>query len=252
MAESPGFVERLNFVLGERRKHPWGRRLGIPAATVTAMFRGAIPSWESLIPVQHVENVSLSWLLEGTGAPFLVVSCDSDADCGAELEARLSDRPGADVHVVSDGGRTALVLHEPAEWQRGDTVVRYRAIDVLAGAGARTLERLSREIDERAVYRVVLDAESAKRLCYGYLGAYELFGDERRTGRLEAAERIHRPRELRTRAAEAPAAAEAPGAGDTLLRSEEEQALLTDFRAIDPAAREQIRALARLLRKRPS
>ncbi len=61
------FIERLNKAFGNVSMADVARRLGIPHATVRNYYQGRMPAPEVLIKIANETNVSLNWLLIGTG-----------------------------------------------------------------------------------------------------------------------------------------------------------------------------------------
>lgn len=47
------------------------RRIGVPHATIRNYFQGRMPAPEVLIKIANVTNVSLNWLLTGTGEMYI-------------------------------------------------------------------------------------------------------------------------------------------------------------------------------------
>src|SRR6478672_347124 len=71
--KNPDYVERLNKVFGNVSMAEVARRLEVPHATVQNYFRkGRLPATEVLIKIAEVTNVSLNWLLTGTGDMYAV------------------------------------------------------------------------------------------------------------------------------------------------------------------------------------
>ena len=66
------FLERISFILGGRKKHPWGHALGIRSTRITQMFLGQVPTADALEIIHRAEGVSIDWLLTGDAAPFCV------------------------------------------------------------------------------------------------------------------------------------------------------------------------------------
>jgi|SRR5215203_4270887 len=97
------FSERLGEAFDKATMAVIARRLGVPHATVRNYFGGRMPSPEVLIKIARETNVSLNWLLTGTGEKF--VRYDRAVDLGAVLErkieqivdAKLAERLGTTV-----------------------------------------------------------------------------------------------------------------------------------------------------------
>lgn len=68
---SNAFQERLQQAFGFATMAVIARRLGIPHATVRNYFKGRMPAPDVLIKIANETNVSLNWLLIGTGEMFI-------------------------------------------------------------------------------------------------------------------------------------------------------------------------------------
>lgn len=62
-----GFSKRLQEAFGFATMAVVAKRLGIPHATVRNYYNGRLPAPEVLIKIANETNVSLNWLLAGTG-----------------------------------------------------------------------------------------------------------------------------------------------------------------------------------------
>lgn len=65
------FAQRLGEVFGFASMADIARRIGVPHATIRNYFQGRLPAPEVLIKIAHETNVSLNWLLTGTGEIYL-------------------------------------------------------------------------------------------------------------------------------------------------------------------------------------
>ena len=80
------FTERLKKAFNFDTMAGIARRLGIPHATVRNYFGGRMPAPEVLIKIANETNVSLNWLLIGTGQMF------ADGDQKPDLEKLLNQK----------------------------------------------------------------------------------------------------------------------------------------------------------------
>ncbi|MEP7213791.1 MAG: helix-turn-helix domain-containing protein [Acidobacteriota bacterium] len=130
------FSERLGEAFDNATMAAIARRLGVPHATVRNYFGGRMPSPEVLIKIARETNVSLNWLLTGTGDRF--VRYDRPIDLGKVLEqkieqivdAKLAERLGPAVPKTSsavpefDVELAVTRLNDPervmSEWFRHD------------------------------------------------------------------------------------------------------------------------------------
>lgn len=67
---SEDFVHRLSQAFDFATMAAIARRIGVPHATVRNYFHGRLPAPEVLIKIANETNVSLNWLLIGTGAMY--------------------------------------------------------------------------------------------------------------------------------------------------------------------------------------
>jgi AcrR family transcriptional regulator len=84
-----GFRERLEQAFGHATMAQIARRLGIPHATVRNYFGGRLPAPEVLIKIANETNVSLNWLLMGTGEMYAGVP--KNFDLGTILEKSIEE-----------------------------------------------------------------------------------------------------------------------------------------------------------------
>lgn len=169
------FKERLVLILNGRKKHPWGEALGFTRGTLTRLFNGEIPSAEKLTPICRTENVSLTWLLEGIGEPYMVHHTYTDEET-AELIKDHTDDESWQILVLKNQVYPAVILTLPATMQVGKSHIKYTAIEIIAGpAGPETLEAitganaLTQEID--------VDEFTMRRLYAGKVSNQEIFGN---------------------------------------------------------------------------
>lgn len=67
------FIDRLSFLAGGTKPHPWGTRLGWDRGLISRTFTGKqLPGPEALAQLATIERVNLTWLLTGEGAPYAV------------------------------------------------------------------------------------------------------------------------------------------------------------------------------------
>jgi len=87
MAES--FEDRLKQAFGFATMAAIARRLGIPHATVRNYVRGRMPAPDVLIKIANETNVSLNWLLIGSGEMFPAGS--QKLDLGKLFDQRIEE-----------------------------------------------------------------------------------------------------------------------------------------------------------------
>ena len=187
------FLDRLNFLLCGRAVSTWATGLGFGNAIADRMRAGRPPAAESLTAITRAENVSLTWLLEGRGKPFLVNKVETDAE-GAELiESLLRDEPDWVAIVATCGPRYAVVLTQPGQFQKPKGPwVKYRIVEILSGPlGALTLEKIVRlRGGPPGTLQRELPPEIFSGLCGGTIGTYGLLGDVKHPGVLADAQAV--------------------------------------------------------------
>src|SRR4051812_22204013 len=88
--DNPDYVERLNKVFANASMAEVARRLGVPHATVQNYYRkGRLPDTKVLMKIAEVTNVSLNWLLRGTGDMYAVHR--PPIGLGAFIEEKISE-----------------------------------------------------------------------------------------------------------------------------------------------------------------
>ncbi|MGI8811012.1 MAG: helix-turn-helix domain-containing protein [Pyrinomonadaceae bacterium] len=81
------FAKRLGEAFDNATMAVIARRLGLPHATVRNYFGGRMPAPEVLIKIAGETNVSLNWLLTGSGEKLL--RYDRAVDLGTVLEQKI-------------------------------------------------------------------------------------------------------------------------------------------------------------------
>lgn len=114
MAETSNFQDRLARIFDYGTMAEIARRLDLPHATIRNYFGGRLPSPEVLIKIAEATNVSLNWLLMGSGEMY--AGKPKGLDIGIVLEERIAEivdrklnerlqpealRPAADVSARS-------------------------------------------------------------------------------------------------------------------------------------------------------
>jgi len=177
--------------LGDRKKHPWGRALGIRGTRITEMFRGRIPTADALAIIHRAEGVCTDWLVMGDGAPFCVRHL-TDED-GAALLREWSGNGQYHYHLlVTEPLRIpalALVRTEEPQPIAPDGMARYPATILVAQVG-RAMMREIAGADHS--YLTSLEARVMGQLRAGNLGPYQLRQTFLPHGRRAEAADLHR------------------------------------------------------------
>jgi hypothetical protein len=166
------FSGRIKTMLADRKITPWGESIGLNKGTTFRMRKNEVPGHQILNLIQKVENLSLSWLLDGQGAPFLVQRFNSDADLAAQLRELFAE-DGWRVDWIEDTrGRVAIALTMPGQIDFKGKAVDYMITELLTGpAGAQTVALLNNWPHK---YRVELAPEVMDQLLNGEIGSYLL------------------------------------------------------------------------------
>lgn len=83
------FIERLKLAFDHRSMADIARQLDLPHATIRNYFQGRLPSPEVLIKIANETNISLNWLLVGTGEMYAGYS--DRMDLGRLLERKIEE-----------------------------------------------------------------------------------------------------------------------------------------------------------------
>lgn len=83
------FKYRLQRAFNDGSMADIARRLGIPHATVRNYFQGRLPAADVLVKIANETNVSLNWLLTGSGEMYIPGS--RPIDLGIVIEERISE-----------------------------------------------------------------------------------------------------------------------------------------------------------------
>jgi transcriptional regulator with XRE-family HTH domain len=84
-----GFPQRLAAAFDNQTMAQIARRIGVPHATVRNYFQGRLPSPEVLIKIAAATQISLNWLLMGTGEMF--TEAGARRDIGRLIEDRIEE-----------------------------------------------------------------------------------------------------------------------------------------------------------------
>lgn len=166
------FLSRLVFVLGDRKKYPWGAHIGLDRGIIERLFNGKEAKGETLAHISRLENVSITWLLEGKGSPYLVNKCTSD-DEAADYLGALLDEHGWTAYICETADRTALVLTLPAsfETKKGEKI-NYTIVETITSPGPRSFNLL--KMASIHTKGINLNKDSFNRLATGWMNNQEL------------------------------------------------------------------------------
>lgn len=218
------YLERLDFLLNDRKKYSWGDQIGLNRGVIASMFdRGVVPKRETLLAIRRAENASPDWIASGDGRPYIVHRTISDEECAEEIRPYLEDEAWS-VVLVTDHAALHVVLHQPAQHQmhpkEGDPFwVDYTLMEVFCPAGRLTLD-VVRELARGPISLINLHAGLMRRIATGEVGTYRLLlAQDAWLNNAATIDKQHKVFDW-------------PKAGDSL--SKEEQALVDNFRTMCP------------------
>jgi hypothetical protein len=173
------FSDRLRKVISGRKIAPWADFMRIAPATRSRMLKddGIPPTYETLARIMRVENASISWLLGGNTAPYLVYRPSDEESAGEAMAQLLEEEAGWQIHLLVSGMRTAWLLVQPAELDHPKGVIHYWAIALIAGpVGATTLAAIDQWRGGIVQGVHTLPEETMADLYEGHLGTWQLVG----------------------------------------------------------------------------
>lgn len=184
-------ADRLKKVLDGRSPWIWGKRVQLNDGAIGRLLKNSLPDPERLIPAMHIENLSLNWLLDGMGSPYLHWSPLSDAEAAEAITRHLYADDNAEILIAhcSEGFTPVLHTTREAEVPKGGAY-SYRAVTIVSGGvfGPCTLKALASASIKRegskgpSVRSLDIPEAGWRLLAHGYLGNYPLFGDETKEG----------------------------------------------------------------------
>lgn len=123
------FNERLARILDGRKLTPWGKELGLSNGVITDLGKGKAPGPDFLNAISVMENVSLSYLLSGTGSPFIV-------------ENQPPETLNGQIYFLSHNGLRAIVTVNQAEYtyERTQKTHQYQQVKIYRGTEATDLD----------------------------------------------------------------------------------------------------------------
>lgn len=175
------FKERIEFVLQGRKLIPWSKSLELSKGTAERIMEGQIPDPEILSLIMKIENVSVTWLLEGIGRPFLRTSQFTSGGYARYLKEWL-ERGGKQAYVITDKNETAIILVQPAEHEYKGKCIPYSAIKVTRGDIGDEEKNIINCYPE--IYLKQVNKEEFEQVKNGELGSFKLLGDQNNAGLL--------------------------------------------------------------------
>jgi len=168
------FLSRLLFLLGDRKKYPWGSHIGLDRGIIERLFNGQEAKGETLAHISRAENASITWMLEGKGSPYLVARCINDNEASNYLNGLLEEQ-GWTAYICETSGRTALVLTMPASFKtKKEEIIDYTVVEIITSPGPSTFNRLKQaNLNSQSLS---MNHDQFNRLCTGWMGLQELLG----------------------------------------------------------------------------
>lgn len=117
------FIERLKQAFGHATMAEIARRISVPHATVRNYFTGRMPAPNVLMKIAAETNVSLNWLLIGTGEIFIEPAESADLNrlidrrIEAVIDRKLAALNGAEVQNLG-------AIDEPPAFDVEEAVLR--------------------------------------------------------------------------------------------------------------------------------
>jgi len=166
--DNRSFLYRINKILLGRKKHPWGKALGLKPARINSIFEGAIPTADALQIIHQAEKVRIDWLLTGVGSPYQVRTGSDQS-----LAALVLDwgQQGWRAVVVTDSDRLALLMMTEQRVGSGADAIQYDDIEVIASVGLNTLMTA---VDLPGVQVVESDRDTLSSILRGNIGPYQI------------------------------------------------------------------------------
>jgi len=166
----------MAFLLAGRKKHPWGKSIGIGRGTIDRIFAGQLPGGETLALIARAENASITWILEGAGSPYLSYLAVDESDFSRAIRAQRDDSWSV-AYFLEGYGRCAVILSQPASYEVKSTggkttAIDHTAIEVIAGPTYIGIDVDLASLGE--VRRLPIDAETIDRLARGSYGTWQL------------------------------------------------------------------------------
>lgn len=178
-------ADRMEWLLQGRSAWKWAQSVHLSSGALSRLLVGKFPDPEKLIPACRIENLSLTWLLEGRGPPYGVATPADDEHAAAILQQILEDEPDTSLLVCHAGTHFTVIASTPvtAQTAAGKNYA-YRATTILGGgvAGPGTVRVLTskraRAANPRGIHAVRLELSQWRDLASGLIGNHHIFGPE--------------------------------------------------------------------------
>lgn len=169
------FEERLNFLLQDRKRTPWGKTLGFTSTSISSMFNGHVPGPEFLQAIRRAENVNLNWLLTGDGSVYISEYYQSGLSLSKHVSDMLEEEPWK-VYVCSHRDVACMVLTQPGQYEFKGKWIDYTIVNVLSGPCDESLGEVLRNHHKGHGKVLVIDKIDplVPHIASGDFGTYDL------------------------------------------------------------------------------
>lgn len=188
--------DRLRKVLGEERSPwKWAEQVLLSAGAIGRLLKDGVPDPAKLVPAIRVENLSLTWLLDGEGAPFIVAAPPTDRAAAELLATVLDDEPESAVLIAWCEQGFTVVVHTPVSAEHAGKSYSYEQATIIGGgAPGRQTRAVVDNFAARphntwrkvgpylAASQIYLPTPEWAALASGHMGNYALFGEDRAGG----------------------------------------------------------------------
>ena len=171
------FLSKLKFLSGKRDITPWLTSLGLSSGLAGKILKGQKPGGDLLRALMRTERVSIRWLENNRGEPYMVTKVTDDDEAIEEITKLLDDENWSVLIATHNDERFAMILHLECRHQYKEKMVDYRDVEVICGdVTLKTVKWLLRE--DRAIWMLPLTFEQFDRLENGRMGNMEIWGWE--------------------------------------------------------------------------
>ena len=175
------FKQRLEWMLAGRKVTPWAKEMGLTSGTMGRLSKGEVPGPEILTAIMRRENVSISWLVDGKGLPFIVDTHFTDDSLLTMLRMHAADAPYSVCFTLNaDRGMAVFIFSQPASYYiKKGKPLEYRQIEVVIGPYTQKIRNalIHQRITASTTKAFLLDDLEFSSLIRGQYGTYQLFGD---------------------------------------------------------------------------
>lgn len=179
------FSERLSYLLAGRKLFPWVMATGASRGAAETIKKDKTPGPDILRLIRLRECVSIGWLIAGDGAPFILEPCHQSDELISMLPATAhSQSASAELYLLTDGQRLVVMTSTPGAYEYKGRMIEYshrRLIPVsINDETASVLRHYQQQCPQHAYMEYPLTGEQMDALWRGYMGPFQLLGDEQK------------------------------------------------------------------------